>query len=572
MAKTRKDAVQSSVSTAPTGHWRRPDAESIDQALALRPETKPVLYQPDGTVCVVVRDDMEPRANETAFAELPDGTVVEMIRHHYDARRIQFAVLSDGQISYADWVAAGADALVPIKSRHDILNHLVLPTGATPYESPRQLVRKIRSAIKACVGLPNPYPSLLAAYCLYTWLSDRLSVAVYVFVTGLPESGKTTLLHVLRLFCRRSLSVAEASAASVYTNSSLFSPTFIFDEEDFGGRAGRQLRRLARAGSTRDQVVLRRGACWDIFGPKIFCAEDLPDDPALLRRCIIVPMTESDTAKRKKPDHPDILQMSREVQNQCLALRFHLLKGMRAVTVPGADHLSHGRRDLLSALAAPFADDPEWQELLLQCLENTEQVWMDSRSPVEAAVLDGLWAACHLHLGFHFVYTLELVNLITEIYKNAGQEIHVKTETVGKIVSKVGIRANHTNSGNGFWLNERNRTTIHKRVKKYGLNLSAPLLVRDAGSSCRFCASFLTDSKLALDADLVEDEKSGAKQDPPESPRIAAALRDVKEVKDVKGSPPVQNPRVRSAKKDHYQPCGTRVLNSQPRAAARRKA
>ncbi len=438
-----------------------------------RSDPKVVLYGPDGTLYPARHDESSPRTQETTFAELSDGSVVELVRIRRDEHRIRFVIWNSGKVRYTDEVSTAGERLFVPQRHNDILEKLVLPSEMAPCQPVVDLAHTIRRVIRACVSLSNPYPSLLAAFCIYTWVADRLSNAVYVYITGLPESGKTTLLKVLRLFCRRSLYVVDANAEGVYTTCSVFAPTLMIDEEDFDNHGlNRGKRRVMRGSSTSDGVKLRSGSCWNAFGPRIFCGENLPDDPALLRRCIVVPMAECDTSKLKKPGDPEIVELSQQVQNQLLAFRLDMLKKVHAATVPGAERLGPGRRDLLSALGAPFAGDPDWPDLLLQCFENSGHEWLPSLQPFEAAVWDGLWAASHLLPGYQYVYSLQLANLITKVYKEAGQEIAINAINVGIYLRHSGIQARtHRNIGNGFWLNAKNRQLIHEHVRKYGLTL-----------------------------------------------------------------------------------------------------
>jgi ABC-type polysaccharide/polyol phosphate transport system ATPase subunit len=74
------------------------------------------------------------------------------------------------------------------------------------------LLRRLESFISQCIVVDEKYLSVLADFVLSTWFVDRLEVAPYLSVVGLPQSGKTTLLKVLSLVCRRSLLIADISS------------------------------------------------------------------------------------------------------------------------------------------------------------------------------------------------------------------------------------------------------------------------------------------------------------------------------------------------------------------------
>ena len=509
-----------------------------ERALSVQAAAQFVLYRPDGTLYRIMQDAGRSR-QEVAFEELETGEMVELIRDPHNSRRVLFAVWGNDQVELADHVRAGDNVLIPPRRHDHIVRNLVLPSGVAPYGSLRDLVRKIRRAILMCVRVPNPYPSLLAAYVVYTWLADRSDLAVHLSISGLPESGKTTLLELLRLFCRRSLLTVDTSAAGFSEACSLFSPTVMIDEAELDQRgSSRNVRRLLRAASNRYHSVMRRGFSWDVFGPKIICTENPPDDPALLSRCLVVAMTEHDTSGLKKPSDPEILELSRELQRQLLRFRFEKCRKIRAAQVPGADHLHPRQRDLLTTIAAPFADDPEWLDLLLQSFENTGQSSSPALPPPEAAMLDGLWAVCHTRPRFTFVFNSELIALISGIYAGRGEKIHLESVSFGRILKKFGIDSGqHTRVGNGFWTNDKNRLRVHELVKKYGLTLPPESLVGSSGAGCHLCERSEEDADMLLE-DKEKSFRTEGRSRPQlgtkrrrEYPETAAAVNDVKDVK-----------------------------------------
>jgi hypothetical protein len=469
-----------------------------DSALQLRSERNHILYHPDGAVHAIARDHVRSLAErEVTFAELKDGTFVDLIRDPDDWEHFGFIIRRPDGVGFKDHVVDGDRILKIPQGYEHILRNLVLPSGVMPYQSASALARKIRDAIRSCVDVPNPYPSLLAAFALYTWIADRLPSAVYLYITGLPESGKTALLQVMRLFCRRSLLTADTSPAGVSEVCSMFSPTIMIDEAECDRRgSSRDLARLLRAGTNSNQPVVRARSYGSVFGPKILCSEDLPDDLALLSRCIVIPMTQGDTSKLRRPTDPDILESSRELQKRLLGFRFEVLSKVQPVCVPGAERLSPRRQDLLAALASPFSGDPDWPELLLQCLANTDEWSRPSLLPEEAAVLDGLWSICHSRRGYAFVSIKELLSLIVEICEDADENVHLDSAAVGRILRKFAIGpSKHTNSGNGFLLIDKSRLSIHKLVRKYGLALVAPALACCSQKSCKLCESMEIESR-----------------------------------------------------------------------------
>ncbi len=149
-----------------------------------------------------------------------------------------------------------------------------------PYGSVQELLRCLESFISRWVAIDEKYVSVLADFVLCTWFVDCFSVAPYFSVVGLPQSGKTTLLKVLSLVCRRSLLLADITTASFYRVCARFMPTMLIDETATVVNE-RALRHLLRTGTTRDLVAMRQNHTLHSYGAKVISWLDPPNDSAL---------------------------------------------------------------------------------------------------------------------------------------------------------------------------------------------------------------------------------------------------------------------------------------------------
>jgi hypothetical protein len=323
---------------------------------------------------------------------------------------------------------------------------------------------------------------------VYSWVADLLPKAVYLLITGPPESGKTTLVDTLRLFCRRGLSADDITPAALSQACSLISPTLMIDEFDLDhGSTGRGLQRLLRAGSSRGHAVLRKNFGAEVYGAKVICCENPPDDSALASRCIAIRMMEHDTSRLKKPSDSEMVQLSREIQGQLLQWRFENYRSIQPAKVSGAERLNPRERDLLAALAAPFAGDQDWCDLLLQSFQATGQTLQRSLAPDEAAVLDGLFAVTHRNDVFLQMSVGELTRHMFEIYKAAGQAVKLEPRAVGAILDKFVIARTRKNSGWMFFVHNKTRERVHELAKKYGLNIPLESLGVNSSVTCQYC-------------------------------------------------------------------------------------
>ena len=67
------------------------------------------------------------RIVETYFAELKDGTMVELVQDSENPRRTLLAVWKDGDLRYLDQLEADTHVLVPLQRRNEIFMRLRLP-------------------------------------------------------------------------------------------------------------------------------------------------------------------------------------------------------------------------------------------------------------------------------------------------------------------------------------------------------------------------------------------------------------------------------------------------------------
>src|SRR6266446_10235739 len=193
------------------------ETNSPESCFALHDENAGLSHRSDGNNAFgapskELRNDS---VTEIDFAELKDGTLVELVEDSKNPGRTCFAVWKDGEVRFVDRLEQDGRVLVPLARNNEVLQHLRLPSAVIPYESVQALLRRLESLISQCVAVDEKYVPVLADFVLSTWFVDRFSVAPYLSVVGLPQSGKTTLLKVLSLVCRRPLLIADITSASL---------------------------------------------------------------------------------------------------------------------------------------------------------------------------------------------------------------------------------------------------------------------------------------------------------------------------------------------------------------------
>jgi hypothetical protein len=215
---------------------------------------------PDGAESATKKSDLRiisPQAiyaaptREVNFQVLDNGDIVDLVENPNDRTQTLLAISHEGHVHFTDKLEYRGQVLVPMQRNSPELADVRLPTGVLPYDSVVAL-GWLRQYIPQFVHLPIDYIVIVAIFIVYTWFADRLPVAVYLLLVGLPGSGKTTLLELLRHLCRRGVMVSDISLAATSQLCAAICPTLLIDENDWDGSRGNLARRQQlRAGTTK---------------------------------------------------------------------------------------------------------------------------------------------------------------------------------------------------------------------------------------------------------------------------------------------------------------------------------
>jgi hypothetical protein len=424
---------------------------------------------------------------ETDFAELRDGTLIEVVQDSENPRHTLLAVWKDGDLRYVDKLEHDGRILVPLHHRNQIYKQLRLPAKATSYDSVQLLLHRIEYLISRCVSVDPTFFPVLADFVLSTWLVDRFLTAPYLSVVGLPQSGKTTLLKVLSLLCRRALLVADITSASFYRASAQFMPTMLIDEAG-SVRNNRALRHILRAGTTRDVVSVLGNRTFHSFGAKVISWLEPPDDTALNSRCVFISMFETARTDLARPGDIEVEREAAVLRSQLLQFRFENYRDVRVSPVPGDEILRPRSRDLLRALSAAHLQDVIRSKHLLKLFDSGQAVPEEPLSPEQNAVLLALYSIIHLRKDYTFIQTGDLTKTVNLYLKKAGEGLRLRPRKVGSVLTSLGFcNRQRTNSGWIVSLSRGDAEKIHQLAEHHGIDKMRDGFQKVSSAECDLC-------------------------------------------------------------------------------------
>ena len=421
------------------------------------------------------------------FVELSDGSLVDFVEDPTDSRHTLLAIWTGGKVSYQDRLRYEGRTLIPPPREGQIFKHVCLPRGAKAYTSNRSLLIEVANLISRCVSLKEIDLAMLGHFVLCTWVADQLPIAPYLSVVGLSGSGRTTLLQVLRLVCRRPLLTGDITSAALYRSCEQLSTTLLIDDID-PHQDGRVLYRLLRMGTTRDVVAMRRDRVFHAYGPKVLCWLEPPDDPGLKSRAVEIQMIEADNSDLERPTDPGIEQVAADLQARLLQFRFENYKTIRICNLPGTETLRPRSRDLLACFAAPFAEDAEVCKRLVHIFKEREIFSRDPLSPSQSAVLAALFFCMHIDSYSGAVLVKNLTAKVNRILKAAGQPLRLQPRKVGAVLTTLGFsRRERTNIGWNIILDRTDQVRVHKLIKEYGIDFFSDQFADADLGQCQLC-------------------------------------------------------------------------------------
>ncbi len=207
--------------------------------------------------------------------------------------------------------------------------------------------------------------------------------------------------------------------------------------------------------------------------------------------------TEQDTSSSDAPTGslPERNQLHEEVDfaaltdGTLLELIAEHYMSIRPAVIPGSEKLRPRARDLLSSLAAPFAHDKAWCEMLLAFfLEMHEPANQEPLSRAQSAVLATLFAVMHLSPDRDCMTVGAFGQLVNEFLRGVGERISLSPQKTGRVLTSLGISSRErTNRGWQITLDNATRLRVHKLVRTYGNEYLNDPVIRSRMANCPMC-------------------------------------------------------------------------------------
>jgi hypothetical protein len=481
--RTRKFSAKPAVAKSVTKKKARPSPSIVPGSI---PTIRKELRSPE--ICL-------PEV-ETNFAELENGSLVEIVEDPADPNHTLLAIFKRGRIRLAERIEDRGRILIPMPRSTLGFSDVKLPSGILPYKPVMRLALTLFRFIRYAVDVPDEYAMLLSAFVLYDWVADRLPTAVYLSVIGLPQSGKSTLLELLNMICRQPLLVSDISQAAAYQACSNFSPTLLIDEIDWhASRPMNSFRQLLRAGISPSARALRIRQRSSSFGPKVFGSLEASSDSALNSRCIQLVMAETNQTGLLKPSHPSMVRCASELRQRLLSFRLGSYKSIRPIPVEGAEDLRPRSRDLFCSLAAPLVGYRIWTQGLWSFIRDRhDPMTREPLEPRQEALHAVLWDVVHREPPLPNVRIggkMSLSTATSEVLLRGGERLTVTDKGVGRMLASMGFRSTQRiNAGWILWLDSSTLARCHQLMKSHGNRYVPDCDFAQHSTKCPSCKAF----------------------------------------------------------------------------------
>jgi putative DNA primase/helicase len=227
-------------------------------------------------------------------ADIEVAKLAKLTAAQYERKRKDAAKRLNMRASVLDNLVHAARKKTEKEDTSDIF--APIEPSATPIEGDA-LFCAVEARIRQHIAADDAIFTVATLWIGFAWAHDAFIHSPILLATSKePDSGKTTLLELLKFLVPRGLSTTEITAAALYRVVDQWRPTLIVDEADVIFRQNDELRAVINSGWTRGSGVIRCNPdtldpeLFPTFGPKVVGMKGLKIPDTTLSRSIVLQM------------------------------------------------------------------------------------------------------------------------------------------------------------------------------------------------------------------------------------------------------------------------------------------
>jgi len=342
---------------------------------------------------------------------------------------------------------------------------ILLPTDVGVHYAAREVFDNILTLLKRLPLLSERECQLLTFWCIASWFPDVLHFIPRLTITG-PKYAADLLFRMLRTVCRRPVLLAGMNPAvlKLIPISELL-PTLFILETSLNKRVADLLNGLDQDG----YLVASGGQMRECYCVKcIYLGEEYAQ---------ISDLDGIHVHLSRNASLPDRLIPSdstvETLQNQLLTYRTFNLDRVRASEFTANDLVPQFDA-MARQLGSAILDDFVLQELVVEGLKDlSEQARVDRGSSLKSVVVRAVLSHCHSDQ--QRVFTHQIATTVNDIYREEGESLKVRSETVGHVLKNLGLYSRRLGSeGRGLVLDTSTQLRAHALSLSYEVLPEAP--------------------------------------------------------------------------------------------------
>ncbi len=195
-----------------------------------------------------------------------------------------------------------------------------------------ELYERIFSVVSRFIAIEDEWKHFITSCILFTYKQDQSPTTPYVYLVGDNESGKSTILHLMKALAYRPLLSESLPSANIYNflGTKEEGTGIILEDESQGLEKQFEKLKIYKGGYVKGSRIPRvkdnpSGGSKQVyyFGYcfKVFAGEKLPKDRGILQRCIVIHMVEDYPDANIKDLKPEDLSHLSKLRNDLMLWR-----------------------------------------------------------------------------------------------------------------------------------------------------------------------------------------------------------------------------------------------------------